>query len=188
MRHKYTTRALVLGRTPHGEANLLASLLTQDLGLIRARSQGARKPGAKMAAGMQTLALADVTLLRGKEGWRMAGSVLEENWSKQLSKDARKRAARVAGLAERLVRGEHADPELFHLISAFFAALAVVSEDVGEDAEALAALRLLQSLGHDAGDTFGAVDDYSEHALALAAENRTALIARINTAIAASGL
>lgn len=188
MRHKYTTRALALGRTPHGEANLLVSLLTEDFGLIRARSQGARKHGAKMAAGIQTLSVADVTLLRGKEGWRMAGAVLEENWSRTLSQTARERAAKVLFLTDRLVRGEESDPALFSMLIAFVSALAALPEDEHESAEMLAALRILQFLGHDAGDTYGAHDDYSEYALGLAAENRTALLARINHGITASGL
>lgn len=188
MRHKYTTRAVVLGRLPHGEANLLITLLTQDFGLIRARSQGARKPGAKMAAGIQSLATADITLLRGKDGWRMAGAVLDENWSQELTADARERAAKVVTLTERLVRGEETDPHLFDMVFAFLRSLSGLSEDQYEAAEMLAALRVLQFLGHDAGDTYGADDDYSEYALGLATEHRTELLARINHGITASGL
>lgn len=188
MRHKYTTRALSLGRLPHGEANLLVTLLTEDFGLIRARSQGARKHGAKMAAGIQTLSVSDVTLLRGKEGWRMAGAVLEENWSRRLSPGARERAAKILFLTDRLVRGEESDPALFAMLSSFMTALASLPDEDHESAEMLAALRILQFLGHDAGDTYGARDDYSEYALGLASENRTALLARINHGISASGL
>jgi len=187
MRHKYATRAIVLGRVPVGEESLSASLLTEDFGLIRARSQGARKRGSKMSAGLQTLSISDVTLLRGKDGWRMAGSVLEVNWARELSADARRRAARVFDLADRLIRGEHEDAVLFQLLSAFLRALPDATAENEEALEALAAMRLLQRLGFDAGDTFGALDDYSEAAMQGAREARAHLISRINRGISAAG-
>jgi len=188
MRHKYATRAIVLGRTPLGEESISASLLTEDFGLIRARSQGARKRGSKMSAGLQTLSSADVTLLRGKDGWRMAGSVLEVNWARKLGTDARRRAARVFDLAERLIRGEREDVEVFGSLSAFLEALPSRAPDDQEALEALAVMRLLQRLGFDAGDTFGESDDYSDAAVQGAREARAHLISRINRGIAASGL
>lgn len=188
MRHKYSTRAIVLGRRSSGEESLSASLLTEDFGLIRARSQGARKQGAKMSAGLQTLSRSDVTLLRGKDGWRMAGAVLETNWSRALSADGRLRAARVLELADRLIRGEHEDAELFAVLSSFLAALAGRSEEEQDAIEMLAVVRLLHALGLDAGDIYGAPEAYADEAISRAREARTALIARINHGIAASGL
>ncbi|HWU24591.1 MAG TPA: recombination protein O N-terminal domain-containing protein [Candidatus Paceibacterota bacterium] len=188
MRHKYSTRAIVLGRSPSGEESISASLLTEDFGLIRARSQGARKRGSKMSAGLQTLSSSDVTLLRGRDGWRMAGAVLETNWARVLSPDARRRAARVLELADRLIRGEHEDAELFAIISGFLAAIPGRSDDDGEALETLVVVRLLHALGFDAGDTLGATDAYTDDSIAQARAARTNLISRINRGIAASGL
>lgn len=188
MRHKYSTRAIVLGRTPVGEESLSASLLTEDFGLIRARSQGARKRGSKMSAGLQTLSSSDVTLLRGKDGWRMAGSVLETNWARQFSGEGRVRAARVLELADRLIRGEHEDAELFSILSGFLQALPGRSEEDQDALETLAVVRLLHALGLDAGDTYGEGEIYAEESIARARDARTELISRINRGIAASGL
>ncbi|CAN5680303.1 hypothetical protein BH11PAT2_BH11PAT2_07740 [soil metagenome] len=188
MRHKYSARALVLSRTLIGEASVSVSLLTEDFGIIRARSQGARKPGAKMAPALQTLSVADVTLIRGKDGWRTAGAILEENWARQLPKNARARAVRVTELAQRLVQGERADPELFSILLAFVRILATLNETEQEAAEMIAAVRVLHVLGLDAGGTFGAPDEYSTEQLAKATESRTELITRINHGIASSGL
>lgn len=188
MRHKYSTRALVLGRSTLGEESLTATLLTQDFGLVRARSQGARKHGAKMSAGLQTLSSSDVTLLRGKHEWRMAGAVLDTNWARELTPAARTRAARVLELADRLIRGEHEDDELFCILSTFIEALAVRSEEDHEALETLAVIRLLQALGVDAGATFGEGGDYGDAAVHGAREARATLISRINRGITASGL
>ncbi|MEO6536843.1 MAG: recombination protein O N-terminal domain-containing protein [Candidatus Paceibacterota bacterium] len=188
MRHKYSARALVLSRNQIGEASVSVSLLTEDFGIIRARSQGARKPGAKMAPALQTLSLADVTLIRGKDGWRTAGAILEENWARALTSRARACAVRVTELAQRLVHGEHADPELFSILLAFVRSLESLNEIEQEAAEMIAAVRVLHVLGLDAGDTFGESNDYSPERLAQATEVRTELIARINHGIASSGL
>lgn len=188
MRHKYSTRAIVLGRSPSGEESLSASLLTEDFGLIRARSQGARKLGAKMSAGLQTLSSSDVTLLRGRDGWRMAGAVPEVNWARELDAEGRLRAARVLELADRLIRGEREDTELFSVIDGFLRALPERGSEDQDALETLAVVRLLHALGLDAGELYGEAGDFSEEAIEGARSARAALISRINRGIAASGL
>src|SRR3989338_9216530 len=96
MRHKYETRGIVLSRSSLGEANAFITLLTPELGLVRARAQGLRRSGAKLAAALPTLAESSVVLVRGRDGWRLAGAVLEENWFARIQRAAaRARAARV---------------------------------------------------------------------------------------------
>ena len=50
----------MLARTPLAEASASLLLLTEEFGLARARAQGVRKPGAKMAGALATLAESDV--------------------------------------------------------------------------------------------------------------------------------
>lgn len=180
-------QALVLGRTPLSEASLFVTLLTEEFGLLRARSQGARNPGAKMAAGIATFAASDVTLLRGREGWRMAGAMLVTPWARRLSKNARMHAARVTSLTERLVHGDHADPDLFHILKSYLEALHTIPETEFEAAEMLAVVRVLSTLGFDAGDIYGAPTEYSTEVLERATKERLALVSRINRGISASG-
>lgn len=189
MRHKYETRGIVLARAPLGEANALVTVLTSELGLVRARAQGVRRQGAKLAAALATFAESSLVLVRGKEGWRVAGAVLEESWLARIpGADARARAARVSGLLLRLVGGEAQDPCLFDIMRGFFEALGMLPAEEQEDAEALAALRVLAALGLDAGDIPGGAADFTPSVLAAARERRPDLIARINRGIAASGL
>ncbi len=180
MRHKYETRAIVLSRSPVGEASAFLILLTSDLGLVRALTQGARKSGAKLAHALTTLAESDVVLVRGKDGWRLAGAVLAENWFARLgTAPSRARAGRIASLLLRLITGEAHDQKLFPIIRNFFEALSTVSDEMHEAAEILAALRILAALGLDAGE----VPNIAE-----IVKNRTAHIARINHGLEASGL
>jgi len=189
MRVKYSTDAIALGRLPLSEASALVTLLTAEFGIIRARSQGLRKPGAKMGAGLQTLAESDVTLLKGKEGWRLAGSILVKDWAHELARPARLRAGRVAELLLRFVQGESNDQVFFTIFVHFVSALPALSEEEQDAAECLAVLRILRALGLDAGEIPGkGDDDYSDTARAAILKNRKEYIARINKGIAASGL
>jgi hypothetical protein len=207
MRHKYASPGIVLARTPLSEASALITLLTPEVGLIRARAQGVRKPGAKMASALQTFVECDATLLRGKEGWRLAGALQVHDWYAKLEHTpARLRAGRIASLMLRLVHGESFDQasnEIFYTIfREFLSALAgtestdasIVLDDVLDEAEqdaaeCLAALRILHALGVDAGEVPGTVTgNYAPEILEAVAENRADFILRINRGIAASGL
>jgi len=188
MRHKYDTRGLVLARMHVGEANTIVIVLTPDLGLVHARAQSLRKPGAKLAAALATLVESDVVLVRGKEGWRITGAVLRENWFERLgNKETRVRASRVSGLFLRLVAGETPDTELFPIMRGFLEALAQLPTESHEAAEILAVLRTLAVLGLDTGEIPGGAD-FSSPLLATVFKDRALYVARINAGIAASGL
>ena len=198
MRHKYATPAIVLSRTPLSEASALITLLTTDVGLVRARAQGVRKPGAKMAGALQTFVESDVMLLRGKSGWMLAGALHTTDWFAKLSRPARLRAGRIATLLLRLVHGESAEAstifytiflELLHTLAQQSELEDDKLEEESDAAECLAALRILHALGVDAGDIPGGLaGDYSPETLAEVISQRADYIARINKGIAASGL
>ncbi len=183
MRHKYATKAIVLARHPLAESALLVTLLTEEFGVVRARAEGLRKPGAKLAHALQTLDACEVTLVRGKEGWRLSGALLEEHWFRALSAPARARAGRIVGLVLRLVHGEANDTALYPLLHDFLMALPMLSGDEQDTAEVYAALRLLNLLGLDAGP-LPAIGDYAP----LSPEARRAYVTRVNQGIMASGL
>lgn len=192
MRHKYFTPALVLARAPFSEASALVTMVTPEFGVLRARAQGLRKPGAKMGAGLQTFCESDVSLVRGKEGWRATGAVLAKNWAAALDAPARARAGRVAELALRLTHGESADAAavLFSLYTSYLLALtdAGLGEEERDAAELLAVLRVLHVLGLHGGEAFGREDAFDRETLARVIADRKGVLARVNHGIAASGL
>ncbi len=186
MRHKYSTQALVLARYPIAEAGMVVTLLTPELGLIRARAEGVRRSGAKLAHALQILHASDVILVRGKEGWRLTGALLHEDCFSCLTREGRMRAGRVAGLLLRLVSGELAEPALHAHFYDFVRALPDLTEEEQNGAESLVALRLLHTLGSDAGELPPA--GYTKEALDHALADRTGLVVRINRGITTSGL
>lgn len=186
MRHKYTTKGIVLSRTAHGEANLSLALLTEDLGLVRARAQGARKQGAKLAAALTTFAESEFLLVKGTEGWRVASASLLENRFLPMSPIARARAARVIGLLLRLAPSESADMRFRDTVLDFFGAISTAGEEKIQDAaECLAALKLMAALGLDAGEVPAGFDTPT---LAEVAAGRRSYVERINRGLSASGL
>src|SRR5262249_23645884 len=123
MRPRYSIEALVLGRTPHGEASASLALLTPEFGLVRARAQGIRTSGAKLAPALQTLSLVDVILVRGKDTWRLSGASAVQNYANELSGEARASAGRIARLLLRLMQGESSDHQPFFILKAFLESL-----------------------------------------------------------------
>lgn len=179
----------MLGRTALGEASALIFLLTPEFGLVRARVQGVRKPGAKLAAALQTFSECDVTLVHGREGWRLAGALLSENRFIALSPSARERAGRVASLLLRLVRGEGEGPTLYEAFAGLLVALSTVSEEEADAAECLAALRIVHALGFDDGTVPGTdAGSYATQVLAETLQSRKGIVGRINRGLTASGL
>jgi DNA repair protein RecO (recombination protein O) len=189
MRHKYETRGIVLSRTSLGEANALVTILTPEIGLIRARAQGVRRSGAKLSAALTTFAESDFVLVRGKEGWRIAGGVLMENWFLKMRELlSRQRVGRVTGLFLRFVAGEEHDPKLFLILEGFLRVLTELPESEHDAAEILAVLRVLTALGLDTGGLPEETELFSSYTLDLITQNRSKYIARINNGISASGL
>lgn len=187
MRPKYSTEAIVLGRSPLAEASATIALLTPDFGLVRARAQSVRSSGAKLAPAVPTLAECDAILVRGKEVWRLSGANLATNYARLLTPDARERAGRIARLMLRMMHGESSDSAPFYIFKRYLEALPTIQEEEGEVAEALAALRILRALGLDAGE-LPEGDGYDEAVLTTAHAQKRDLILRVNRGITASGL
>ncbi|HEY0010942.1 MAG TPA: recombination protein O N-terminal domain-containing protein [Candidatus Paceibacterota bacterium] len=188
MQHKYQTPAFVLARYPVREHDSNVILATVDFGIVRARATGLRKPGSKMAIGLQTFTESDVTIIRAKDGWRLTGALPTCNWAATLTFQQRTRAARIAELMRRLAQGEEPEHRLYETVLSFVRVLPTLSEDDAEYAEFLAALRILHILGHDAGELPGGFGNYEPEALHAIRDERKAYIARINNGIGASGL
>ncbi|PIV87110.1 hypothetical protein CO131_01670 [Candidatus Kaiserbacteria bacterium CG_4_9_14_3_um_filter_50_16] len=189
MRSKYDTSGLVLARLYVGEANVFITVLTPDLGLVRARAQGLRKSGAKLSSALATFSESSLVLVRGREDWRIAGAVLKENWFVKIKNDtARSTATRVSGLLLRIVAGEVHDPKLFSIVIGFFKDLSTFPEDMYDAIEILAVLRILAVLGLDTGEIPGYESEFTTAILTEIMKTRANYIARVNRGITASGL
>lgn len=106
----YTTKGLVISQRALREADRVYSILTKDFGLIRATATGVRKGHSKLRGLIEPVSLSSVSLVRGKEYWRITSAELIEKipTTEELLKPL--------ALLEKLVQGEAPSPELFETI------------------------------------------------------------------------
>lgn len=109
----YTTKAWILSSAPSGEASKTYHLYTESFGLVHARAQGVRKLDSKLRYSLDDFSFATVSLVRGKEFWRLTGSEKAE-----LPEEGRLIRARVLSLVRRLVHGEERNEALFSALDA----------------------------------------------------------------------
>ncbi len=101
---------MILSARPLREADRVYSILTRDLGLIRATALGVRKESSKLRGVLEPISLSNVSLVRGKEYWRITSAELVERV------EPRVETLRPLSLLDALVQGEAAHPELFDAV------------------------------------------------------------------------
>jgi DNA repair protein RecO len=99
----------VLSERPVREADRIYSILTRDLGLVRATALGVRKENSKLRGSIEPISLSDVSLVRGKESWRLTSAEFIKKFTK----------SRPLALLENLVAGEAVHPELFEAVEKY---------------------------------------------------------------------
>lgn len=108
--HIYTTEGIILSEMPIREADKIYSVLTRDLGLIRATAMGVRKESSKLRGNVEPFSLAKVSFVKGREYWRLTSAELIQ---KIASSEV---IARPLALLEKLIQGEVSNPELFDTV------------------------------------------------------------------------
>ncbi|MEK7185103.1 MAG: DNA repair protein RecO [Patescibacteria group bacterium] len=195
--HTYNTEAFVLSGMPVGESSRFIFLFTKDLGLVGARAQNARSVSSKLRHSLNDLSLSKVSLVRGKNAWRLTNATFQKNFFKMFRdrSEILLLSARVLATIKTLVAGEEANPALYETLSTAFAFLEnenLTSEEI-KNVEAILMLRILDNLGYFGSHTeLGAfVADPSHWSRELLAEmqnERSRAILAINNSLKASHL
>lgn len=133
--HIYRTLAIVITTTPVAEANRHYYLLTRDLGVIGATAQGVRLSKSKLKFGLQPLSLAQISLVKGKQGWKIVNALPEKSYYQQFKNayDAQGVVARVLALVRRLVQGEEVNERLYATVIDHFQFLEQQKDLTAED-------------------------------------------------------
>jgi len=142
-----TTDTFVIDVEYRGEADAFFYLYTEELGLVRAFAQGIRLQGSKLKGHLDIGGLAFVSLVRGREFWRIVGALRMI----ELPLSDRKKinlTARVLNLVKRLVHGEEKNHNLFQNLRSFFDALKLIGANDLEKAEIVILMRVLNALGY----------------------------------------
>lgn len=147
----YHTEGFVLGGLNFGEAHRLVYLLTRDLGLVAGVARGVRRPSAKLAGHLTNLCHLYVSLVRGRESWRITTAEKTPLLANIFSSPEKLAVwARLARLLRRLVRGEAPEPNLFREFRAglVFLDRHPLGGEVLTRYELVMTLRLLYRLGY----------------------------------------
>ena len=190
MYKKYHTDALVLKSREHGEADRVLVLYTKDFGLVWARSSAVRTEASRMRYSLQNYTRANVSLVRGKRGWRVAGAISLQGGSDKI--ECISTFARIAELAMRLVAGEEENPYLFAALAEAHNAL--MQGDCPERAtiEVVCVARILYALGYLSAEALGTAlfthTAYASEHLHEAEAVREELLSQINRAISETHL
>ncbi len=95
---KYTTKCIVLDSYPNGEHDRVYKLFTREFGLIMAHAKSIRKLESKLRAHVLPRSLSLVTLVLGKEVWRLVGAEEQRGIHSNIHE--------VTQLLNRFIRGE----------------------------------------------------------------------------------
>lgn len=140
MHHIYTTPAFIIHSSPHGEAGKFLLLFTRDFGMIGATAQGIRLGTSKLRYHMQDFNFSNVSVVRGKEVWRVTGAHELEHAPSTLVH------LKILKLLKRLLQGEDKNENLFGILEELYKT--DIKEADFEFVECLTILRILNTLGY----------------------------------------
>lgn len=197
MYHLYHTPAFVLGGTPFGEGSKFFILFTEELGMIRGSATSVRAERSKLRYGLQDFSLSEITLVRGREFWRITNATFQENiFTVFLAKPlVQAMFARVFRLLERLLAGEEKNEKLFDTIVGAFSFLKETDGNARtvSEVEIVLVLRVLYLLGYLApqeefADFLATPVLWNDFVLSKASILRALALSRINHSLSESQL
>jgi len=194
--HIYKTQGFVLGSTNVGEAHRYISLFTRDLGLVHAHARSVREERSKLRFSLQNFSYGDISLVRGREIWRITGAQQYYNVYRDCLPDTNKQVlvSRLFSLVRRMVHGEEKNDYLFsvliHALS-FLREQSLDSESL-KNFEYVTVLRILHALGYvsekEYFKEFAHTPEVNHDTLASLTSVRSFLVEDINRALVASQL
>lgn len=190
MYQKYHTEALVLGTYEIGEADRSIVFFTKDFGLVRAKATSVRSEKSKMRYALQNYSIANISLVKGKRGWRAAGASALRIARGDVHGIAT--FARISELVMRLVQGEEENSYLYAALSEAHEALVREKVEAFATIEIVCVARVLFALGYISSEALETAlfthTAYTGEHLLEAETMKDKLLSSINKAIAETQL
>lgn len=191
MYQKYHTDALVLASREAGETDRAVALYTRDFGLVWARAAAVRTDRSKMRYALTHYSRCQVSLVRGKRGWRVAGARADLTAMEKPAAGVQA-FARVCALVLRLVAGEEENAYLFASLADAQEALMQAGEEIAPTIELVCVARILYALGYLSAEALETAifthTAYAPEALLGSDTERDAVLASINRALSETQL
>jgi DNA repair protein RecO (recombination protein O) len=148
--HLYNTTGFILRTANVGEANKILFIFTEELGLVSAHAQSARKVTSKLRYSLRENSFARFSLVRGKNTWRLTDAEEIVSFSPKTELQKLKIFASILSLVGRFVHGEEENSKLFYELKnlvAFLKNTKFTKDELGRF-ETLSVLKILSSLGY----------------------------------------
>jgi recombinational DNA repair protein (RecF pathway) len=149
--HIYQTECFIIGSRLSGDTSRIYYLLTPNLGLLSVKAQGVRDIKSKLRYHLTSFSFARVSLVRGKETWRLVGA--ESDYPKHCdyrSLAERRVVARMSKFLYSMIHGEESDHNLYLLVRGAIDFMMKEKLDDGQlsNLEVLVILRALRLFGY----------------------------------------
>ena len=110
----YTTEALVCGSFDQNTSDRSFLLFTRDAGMLYATARSVREEVSKQRHALQDFSRIRVSLIKGKQGWRVGSVEAEHNdFSAAVDREVRGSVVLIYRLLRRYIRGEEAYSDLY---------------------------------------------------------------------------
>lgn len=145
----YTTEALVCGSVPSNTADKHFLLFTRDAGMVYATARSVREERSRQRFALQDFSHIQVSLIKGKAGWRIGSVEAHENqFLRTSSRAVRGSQLLLVRTLRRFVQGEEAHPTLYDEVQEQLIVLSAPDLPHRPFAELLARVRILHHLGY----------------------------------------
>ena len=119
---KYVTRCIVLESYEQGEHDKAYKVFTREFGLLICQAKSIRKLESKLRAHILPRSVSLITLVQGREVWRLVGAEKEETTSLYMYE--------VTTLLKRFIRGEGSHKKLYDRLILFLSCSSSYDEQV----------------------------------------------------------
>ncbi len=142
----YITEALVCGVFDNNTSDRTFLLFTKEAGMLYAHAKSVREEKSKQRDALQVASHIRVTLVRGKSGWKIAGTEpLQKFYARTKTREERALVRNVILLLRRVIQGEIAQSTIFNDIVSVFGHDISIPPDM---CERIVTLRTLYTLGY----------------------------------------
>lgn len=180
----YKTEAIILRLIPVGEANMDIVFFTQLFGKITVRAQSVRSHHSTMRMFLTRFRVVMIDVVRGKSVWRLTGITSSAPQTIFKEEPVLQSGYRMLRLAEFLVQGELAHPELFEFFKQVITLPADQSPLSAKGFEIFCIITMLDYLGYWHGSWNRG--EFSQGIYKDCYDHRKELVKKINESISAT--
>ncbi len=146
--HTYTTEALVCGSFLHNTADKVFLLFTREMGMLYATAKSVREERSKQRFALQDFSLIRVSLIKGKQGWRVGSVEAKTNYfSRAENRSSRGSVVLIFKTLRRFIHGEESQPILFDFCLSTLEDIDKISEE-RSFWDLIVELKILNELGY----------------------------------------